>query len=241
MDRFGLGSFRFLSASQPDPNVEEALGTQDYVFWTLRDSTYDDRPLDPRGRVHLAVTYYTGKPDPVPHTPDVCFLGSGYQIEGVVNRTVSVDVGGRSMDIPIRAVTFVKSSLLDLDELTVVYTFYCNGQFAASRNSVRRIVNHPLADHAYYSKVEISFGGGLCQPKYPSAEDSIEAAVRLLSEVLPVLLEEHWPDWAAVTGRDRSADASSADWGAVCGACDLKMKWFMGFEALIYGGADGAG
>ena len=59
------------------PEVVEALGTDHYISWNLEDMSLP--PNHPLRRANLFVTYYSGGADLVPHTPDVCFLGSGYE------------------------------------------------------------------------------------------------------------------------------------------------------------------
>jgi hypothetical protein len=71
-----------------------------------------------------------------------------------------------------------------------LYTFHCNGEFAATRTGVRKLINDLSAVHAYFCKIEIGF-------PYASREESIRGAERLLNGLLPALLRDHLPDFYA--------------------------------------------
>lgn len=195
LEKAKLGPYQFRRSIALDEAVINSLGTEMYIDWLLVDSEVEDR-RSPVRYAQLFVTYYTGQPDPVPHTPDACYKAGGYVTKEVDN--VLLSVPNVSVSVPVRVITFEKSSILNHDRLTVVYLFHCNGQFAARRDKVRLVVNDPFDRYAYFSKVEIVFGSPSAQPRYATRAESITAAERLLSYVLPVLLEKHWPDWEAV-------------------------------------------
>jgi hypothetical protein len=115
------------------------------------------------------------------------------------NRVVEVEgvPGGK---VPVRVLTFVKGGIYDYDEPTVVYTFHCNGQFAARRDEVRLAVLDPRDRYAYFSKVEVTFGWQGARPRNAGKEETVRATTKLLMYVLPLLLREHWPDWRQATG-----------------------------------------
>ncbi len=198
LDKSRLGPYAFVGKVDLESAVEEALGTEEYIYWFLEDTDYRDQPTDPRRFATLTVTYYTGQPDPVPHVSEVCMVGQGYTIASTDTRTIIVSEAGGNGTVPVRVSTFVKSGLYHRDEFPVIYTFHCNGRFAATRNAVRTIINDPRDSHAYYSKVEVTFGSEHSFPRYPTPEQAVDASEKLLGYVLPILLEEHWPDWDAV-------------------------------------------
>ncbi|NOT00914.1 MAG: exosortase-associated EpsI family protein [Phycisphaerales bacterium] len=203
LDRSRLGPYVFRDQIVLDDNIVDALGTRQYIYWRLEDTSYPPESPDPRRFADLSVTYYTGQPDPVPHTPDTCLLGAGYTHNDVANLTMDVPALGEARRVPIRVLTSVKSDLRDREERTIVYTFHCNGRFACTREGVRLIVNNLTDRYAYYSKVEISFGSDQCRPKYPPREQTVEAAEKLLTQALPVLVDTHWPDWNEASGQRR--------------------------------------
>lgn len=210
LDKDRLGPYRFIGAQTLEDAVVNTLGTEDYIDWFVEDTTYA-QTSDPRRYGDLFVTYYTGQPDPVPHVPDICMKGAGYHAEHESNTSVRVRLAEGDTEVPVRLVAFIKSGIFDADKINVLYTFHCNGRFYATREAVRTAIQNPLDKHAYYSKVEVRFGWANAHPRYPSADDSVAATQKLFSHVLPLLLANHWPDWAAVeqdAGAPSSSDAS---------------------------------
>jgi len=196
MDQDRLTPYRLVHANRMTAAMEDTLGTDQYIDWVLID-TSAKRPKDPRRYVHLSVTYYTGKPSLVPHTPDVCRVASGYkQHQPHEGRVIDVPaLGADESRIPVRVCTFVKTAISGGDTPTVVYTFHANGEFQANRMKVRNVLTRLRDKHAYFSKVEVSFGGRKSQPRNLGREDSVVATAKFLNTVLPVLIEDHWPDW----------------------------------------------
>jgi hypothetical protein len=94
----------------------------------------------------------------------------------------------------------MKTAIFNREELTVVYTFHANGQFSADREEVRKTTVNLLSRHAYFSKVEVTFGSPRCQPRSLGREESLAAAAKLFNVVLPLLVKDHWPDWEAIEG-----------------------------------------
>jgi hypothetical protein len=168
--------------------VVEALGTDDYVVWTMEDAA---APVNsPTRRFDLFITYYSGGSNLVPHTPDVCYLGGGFQ-PAQPHENKSVDVPSLPQEdrrLPIRVLTFANTAISGGRRLSVVYTFGCNGTFAAGRERIRELINNPRNTYAYFSKVEVSFSGA-------TREESIDGATRVFDVVLPVLIRDHWPDF----------------------------------------------
>jgi hypothetical protein len=91
-----------------------------------------------------------------------------------------------------------------------VYTFHCNGDFIASRTGVRRRTTRLSDRYAYFSKVEVSFHG--TTGTAPTRKQTIAATRDLFEYLLPVLIEEHWPDWDARAG-EPSGERSPAPVG----------------------------
>jgi len=171
-----------------DPAVVEALGTDRYINWILED---DAAPKDDPLRVAtILITYYSGGHDLVPHVPDVCYLGAGYEPLQSENLELKVAALGADSPVPVRVLTFQKSSIHDHRRTNVLYTFHCNGQFTATRTGVRNLINDLTTVHAYFCKIEVGF-------PYADREKSIRGAERLLDGLLPALLRDHLPDFRA--------------------------------------------
>jgi len=171
-----------------DSSVEDSLSADDYLLCELVDTSVP--PSDPLRRATLFVTYYTGGQDLVPHVPDECMLGAGYQpAQAHENEDVTLPaLLEMRPTIPIRVCTFIRTAIHNRTKLTVVYTFACNGTFTATRNGVRLLTGDPRNRHAYFSKVEVSFPGA-------TRQQSVAGAKKLLNTVLPVLLRDHYPDF----------------------------------------------
>ena len=183
-----------------DAPVVEALGTKDYLMWLLEDTSLPS--TDPCRFATLFVTYYTGGHSLVPHTPDVCRLGSGWQPAQPHENTTLPWAGSgprAGSRLPVRVCTFQKSAIHDYDTDTVVYTFHCNGEFVETRLGVRNRVRGFSNRHAYFSKVEISFPDA-------TREESIVGAAKLLSVVSEELIRNHWPDFEAAERGTGSAE-----------------------------------
>ena len=197
-----LAPYRVLDRAVFDATTIDALGTDEYLSWTLEDTSLEDD--DPLKYANLLVTYYTGGHSLVPHTPDVCYFGSGYKpAQSHENQTVEVaTLGPEEAQVPIRVCTFVKTAVFNERKITVLYMFHCNGAFMATRNKVRLKVSNPSITYAYFSKFELSFPGA-------TREQSVAGSVKLLKRVLPLLVEQHWPDVEAAerAAREKAAAA----------------------------------
>ncbi len=192
------------SESKLEQAFVEALGTDEYIQWRLEDTSVS--PNDPLRFVNLFVTYYSGGANLVPHTPDVCYLGNGYN-PSQAHENIGLGVpslSAKTPEVPVRVCSFVKTAIFNSRETTVVYTFYCNGAFVATRTGVRILINDPASEHAYFSKIEVSFPGGRNAPAADRAT-TIEGARRVFDKVLPLLLRDHFPDFEAAEAARKSS------------------------------------
>lgn len=178
---------------QLHPEMVNELGTNQYLQWLLQDTTNPDKDK-PETWIHLFVTYYTGNPDQVPHVPEQCYLGQGNTI--VKDEIISVEIPklGAGFAIPVHRLVFRMSANFGNRESLVLYTFHTNGEFKATRTDVRLLLGNPLNRYAYFSKLELSFGLGQALPSIDEAE---KTGIKFLQTVVPVLVEDHWPDWEA--------------------------------------------
>lgn len=196
LDPSKLGPYRVTDRLVFEPVVVEALGTDQYLMWRLEDTRLEAG--DPLRVAQVFVTYYTGGGNLVPHTPDVCYLGSGYQPKQA-HENVEVSVPGRGEPIPMRLLTFERTAIFDRSDFSVTYTFHCNGAFTETRSGVRILTGDPRARYAYFSKIELSF------PR-ASREQTQDGAARVLEYLLPVLLADHLPDYERA---EREADEAA--------------------------------
>jgi len=202
LNKEALAPYRLLKSHTIDAEVLDSLGTKQYIQWFLEDPELPRN--DPRRVMVLFVTYYTGIRDPVPHVPEVCYLGGGFQRQGARRDVVKIPELG--VDVPVRATTFLRPIMGGEQQTTVVYTFNCNGKFTPDRAKVRTWMSNPFERYGYYSKVEITCARG---DAGASPAQVIEAAKKLLRKVLPLLVRDHWPDWEQATRRTEAGGAPS--------------------------------
>ena len=175
-------------------DVLKSLGTDDYIQWVLEDAE------EPAGsgvkRCLLFITYYE-LPDRVPHVPEECWTGGGYQRLG--SEGVTLDISSRAgFEARVQAKYLVfgpkKASLWqNRQRIPNLYFFKVNGQYAGSREEARIALNKNLfGKSSYFCKVEVVFNRGSA---VPSKEAVVTASEKLLSVILPVLERGHWPDW----------------------------------------------
>lgn len=185
-----LDPYRVRNRNALDPAVVDALGTEEYLDWMLEDTSVSRS--SPTRFLRLFVTYYSGGPNLVPHTPDVCYLGAGYA-PSQSHENKKIEVRGLGLDapmVPIRLCTFARTAVFDRVETSVVYTFYTNDHFVNTRTGVRLRIHNPSNRFAFFSKVEVSFPNA-------TREQCLDGARKLFDRVLPVLIRDHWPDFQA--------------------------------------------
>jgi hypothetical protein len=195
-----LPRYQLAASHSLNPDVLDELGTDQYLNATLRDTSRGEN--DPLALARVFITYYTGDPDQVPHVPDVCYLGSGFERRSSDKLYLDVpELGPLGRHVPVRVLTFGKRSLAASQEIVVLYLFSANGSFESDRQRLRLLLGNPFERYAYFSKVEISFLG-LAEP-----QQTIQAGLSVLRKLLPILVHDHWPDWQNPLGlADRQAD-----------------------------------
>ena len=169
-------------------DILKSLGTEDYIQWVLEDPR---EPIDSAvRRVLVFITYYS-LPDRVPHVPEECYTGSGYQ--RLAAGAADLQVGPRT--IAGRYLLFNRTSgdlSAALQQFPVVYFFRVNGQYVGSRDDARIALNKNIfSKHSYFCKVELAFSQSRATA---TKADAVAASEKLLTVLLPVLEREHWPD-----------------------------------------------
>lgn len=196
LDEGDLGPFRVVPPKLKIENkdVLRALGTKDYIQWVLEDS--EEAVGSPVKRCLLFITYYR-LADRVPHVPEECWTGGGYQklrSEGVtfeINDKISFEA-----NISAKYLVFgpKKTSLWqNRVRIPSLYFFRVNGQYAGSREQARIALNkNLLGESSYFCKVELVFNRSSA---VPGKEAAVRASEKLLAVILPILEREHWPRW----------------------------------------------
>jgi hypothetical protein len=177
-----------------NPEVLQALGTQDYIQWVLEDTGQE--ASSSVKTFLLFITYYP-LPDRVPHVPEECWTGGGYQKLGSEDTTLHVaNNAGFEATVPAKYLVFgPKSSNLWQSSVLIpnLYFFKVNGEYAGGREEARLALNKNLfGRHSYFSKVELVFNLSAVPP---SREEAVAAGQKVLAVILPILEKKHWPEW----------------------------------------------
>jgi hypothetical protein len=191
----GLYPYRVVQKVKIDAEVEEALGTKEYIQYFIEDPDVSERE---GGRyVNFFVTYYTGNPDQVPHVPEVCYVGGGNIIEDQDILTIHVPGVGLPDDaLRVQLLMFKATDRNTGMDVTkpVLYFFSVNGKYTYDRKGTRWALSNIRDRYAYFSKVEIAFIGSV----QPDRERAIALTEKFLAKALPILVNENWPDWPEV-------------------------------------------
>ncbi len=197
LDEKGLAPYKVISKEKIESqDVIDNLGTKDYIQWVLEDL---DAPADSAVRYcSLFITYYE-LPDKVPHVPEECYMGSGFQ--SLASDSVTIELG--TQKIPARCLVFTSIGSdywRKNKKFSILYFFKVNKDYVNSREDTRFVLNKNIrGKHSYFSKVEWKFFNARFGPErqgtdiYPDKEEAITASQKLLSVILPILEKEHWP------------------------------------------------
>lgn len=189
---------------QPGPLAEELvsqLGTEEYVYRIIVDTALP--ATDPRKLAHVFISYYTGKPDPVPHHPKECMIATGWQLGDSTIESVPVPgVGAPGEQVPVQIATFFKGGRGGgpRSEQAVAFFFHANGDWAPDREAVRWRLSNLRDRFAYYAKIELRFSDGQVR-RYADWGETREALPPLLAKLLPTLLNDHLQDWETYSRR----------------------------------------
>lgn len=188
-----LSSFRLCDERLSKDIPLDDVGTEDLLMIPLDD----EQASGLWDGAILFITYYSDADDKVPHTPEVCYRQGGAVVEEM--KTITLD-----LDMPESAPEHsrINARFLRMDQprnnkkVIVIYVFYVNGEFRYDREQVRWITAWPGDPYIYFSKVEavVHYAPG-ADPAIPT-----ERAERLLRDVLPQLLEHHYPETPVVKG-----------------------------------------
>lgn len=220
MDETALSPYKVVDKRKVEnKEILESLGTEDYIQWELEDT--EAGKYSPIRYCSLFITYY-GKPDRVPHVPEECYIGSGNQQKESesISLAISNDVGGEDSSdgnsdafdkkIKVKRLVFEPSSSdigRSSSKFSRLYFFRVNGGYANDRMGVREIMGRNLfGKYSFFSKVEWQFfGKGYGTMTHPKEEEIVKASKKMLSVVLPVLENEHWPDWNELKGDSKES------------------------------------
>jgi hypothetical protein len=168
-----LGSWRQVSRNVPlEAEIEDALGTKQYIFRTYVDERVVGRDeidrlravpsedfqtelnslqaAHPEAVVNFAVTYYTGLVDTVAHIPDRCYVADGYEPRDYQVEQWPID----SHPVKVRFINFEDQIGYGKQVRSVVYFFQVNGRFTDDPLDVRVALQDLSQKYGYYAKIE---------------------------------------------------------------------------------------
>jgi hypothetical protein len=192
LDQSGMGPYRIIRKTEiTDKDTLKALGTEDYIQWILEDT---EVPEDSScRRTMLFVTYYP-LADRVPHAPEICFIGAGYDLLASKSVQYTLEIAGAEKTIPGTRLVFQGGSSGYWEKLSQFYLMNVNGIYAGDRDAARFTLNKNIfRKHSYFSKIEWNFMAGSGSTSYLDEDEGRKAGEKLLAVVLPILEREHWP------------------------------------------------
>jgi hypothetical protein len=155
----------------------------DYACWSMQDG--DGRP------VSLMVTYSSASLDRPMHVVHASFLGDGTSLVARTKEIVAITCRGYKITVPLEVRELEKPTKDALRTWIVVRTCCANGEFSSDARGAARILYNSNERYAYFSQVDAS----MQLDSQTTREQAIESVERFLQVVIPVLLEDHWPDW----------------------------------------------
>jgi len=195
--------------------IEEVLGTHEYISWVYRDTRKKEG--EPGALIRVHVPYYTGTIDTVPHVPDRCFVAGGAQpfardIETAELESVrmteradgsikAVTMAGKLVQmpddqVPMTVVTFAHPEDRS-NTYCVTYFFVANHTYTATPEGVRLKALNLTDKYAYHAKVEVMPYGA----REPG--QTVELTAEFLSYMLPEIFL-CLPDWQAANAADQT-------------------------------------
>lgn len=201
LDEAKLEPFEVIDKSKIDnKEILDSLGTEEYIQWTMRNT--NDNPDQLVKNIMAFITYYE-KPDAVPHVPEECYTGGGYQkssSKAIVFNIEDIRNPGQTRKIPGKIVTFSRSAAgFGGRTFPVLYFFNVNGEYVNTRTEARIELGKNLRGrHSYFSKVEFVFN----RTRSLNIEEAVQMSEELLAVMLPVLEEEHWPTKEQLRGKN---------------------------------------
>ncbi len=191
LDVNGLAGYKIIDKQKIENHeVLESLGTQQYIQWIIEDTSVSlDSPVR---EFFLFITYYP-KADRVPHVPEQCYIGGGYQLIGTSDVVLNIQRTEGTRKLGAKYLVFGATGGRNWKQsakFPVVYFFRVSGDYASDRGEARLALQNIFKKYAYFCKIEIAFNQ---RRVVPDKEEAIKACERLLQVILPVMEKEYWP------------------------------------------------
>jgi len=204
-----LGSFEAVSFKNPNTGEMEIdrVLPEDFVHALNTDIYLDRSYFDSQTAegltpvVSVFSTYYTDKPELVPHVPERCQAAAGYTQTGSETFELKVaDLGLPGDKLTVRASTFAGTDTRtgQTRSFAIIYFFVANGKYLDDWKRVRWHLNAPQAyfwdKYSYYGFFRLTF------PQSNDKAQCIATAKKFLKLALPEMIRI-WPDWEELSKR----------------------------------------
>jgi hypothetical protein len=176
-----IGPWQMVSLDAPlDAETETMLGTKEYVFRDYVDtrkvskSDLDEfnekspserqqlvrvlQQRHPEAVINIAVTYYTGLVDTIPHVPEICYVADGYvptkppaDYDWAIPSPLLTD----GQKLPVRFISFDDQTPTQRLRRNVAYFFQTQGVYEANPTLVRLHLQALTQRANYFAKVEL--------------------------------------------------------------------------------------
>ncbi len=146
---------------------------------------YEDTRAQHKRRWHLAVYYYTGGLDLVPHIPDICLEAGGNKVVAADSVQLLVPATQKFGWKPLQ--TFSRTQYQrakDGKQFVEYYIFSLNGDSENSSYNVRWKLTNPFKRYTYFAKIQF----GPQEPLRDLAESDKEAA-EFMQAAMPEILK----------------------------------------------------
>jgi hypothetical protein len=155
--------------------------------------------------VRLAITYYSGLVDTVPHVPEKCYVADGFQTEGsvAIGATAGAYGDGTPRDVQYSYLHFQDTTGMARVDRDVAYLFHVNGRYVSNNIAVRDELGTLSNKYGYFAKVELmtTSRAGVTDTESDEAQAKSKKAFNdLLTAVLPEV-ERCLPDWKKATAK----------------------------------------
>jgi len=192
------------SSGTPITTREEVLALESSTPEERNRKLYDWRVKNINAVVNLAVTYYTGKVDTVPHVPDRCMVADGFQPTSykVLDWRLGDYAPGAARQVPVRFIDFEDQTNGGVRQnRCVTYFFHANGSYLDNPLTVRQRLQDLFQKYGYFAKIEVmtllsSRPGTLDDDPLREGDrkQAAEGVQRFLTAALPEI-EKLLPDW----------------------------------------------
>ena len=189
IDASRVASFRLQEFIPNDKFSAAALDTDDFAVISF-NSTH---PADRNNNVICVLTYYSDPDYSIAHTPEICYRQGGAKINGMESIEIETpELGPEHPRIVGRLIHMVQGDIPQI----LIYVLYSNGRFYHDRERLRFAIGWPGDKYVFYSKVEVVTNLLPTQDK----QVAIEMCKRMIREVLPILIANHFPSNEKVKG-----------------------------------------